>query len=138
MGAGTGIWGTGPFDSDGAGDLLARVRSGAFTFAGLDPTFEDDEYVTTEAGRTALVLVELALAVHGLPHAEVPDEEATVAAFAEQLTPERTRWLVEQAERTLGHPDTSQLYEQWTEPGAEQWRRSAQDSVARLRGALDA
>lgn len=129
-----GAWGVGPFDSDGAGDLLAMIRHGEFTFAEVDPYFEDDEYVEADGGQAALALVELALAVHGAPHAAVPDEETLVPAFAPHLTPDRTRWLLEQAERVLADPDTSELYELWTEPGADAWLAGARSSVDRLRG----
>lgn len=128
-----GTWGVGPFDSDGAGDLLAMIRHGDFTFAEVDPYFEDDEYVEADGGQAALAMVELALAVHGAPHAAVPEEETLVPAFAAHLTPARTRWLLEQADRGLADPDTSELYELWTEPGADAWLTASRASVDRLR-----
>jgi hypothetical protein len=133
-----GTWGAGPFDSDGVGDLLGTIRDGGFTFADLDPSVEDDEYVDAAGGQAVLALVELALAVHGRPHAPVPDEDLVLAAFAPHLTPERTRWLVEQSDRVLADPDTSELYELWTEPGADEWREPALASVARLRAVVEA
>jgi predicted metal-dependent hydrolase len=133
-----GTWGAGPFDSDAVGDLLDAIRDGAFTFADLDASFEDDEYVDADGGQAALALVELALALHGQPHAPVPEADAVLAAFAPHLTAERARWLVEQADRVLADPDTSELYELWTEPGAEEWREPALASVARLRAVVDA
>jgi hypothetical protein len=133
-----GTWGAGPFDSDAVGDLLASIRDGGFTFAEVDPSFEDDEYVDAVGGQAVLALVELALALHGEPHAPVPDQDAVLAGFAPHVTPERTRWLVEQADRVLADPDTSELYELWTEPGAEEWREPALASVARLRAVVDA
>jgi hypothetical protein len=131
-----GTWGAGPFDNDDAGDLVARIRRGEFSFAGEDPALGDDEYVEAGGGRVALALVELALAVHGQPHAPVPDEAEVVPAFAAHLTADRSAWIVEQADRVLADPDTSQLYEDWTEPGAGRWRAAAQESVDRLRAAL--
>ncbi|WP_282948815.1 DUF4259 domain-containing protein [Cellulomonas endometrii] len=130
-----GTWGSAPFENDGAGDLLADIRHGEFTFEDVDAAFADDEYLEADGGQLALALVELALAVHGQPHSPLPDgdEDAVVAAFAPHLTPGRTVWLCEQAERALADPDTSELYELWTEPGADAWREAALASVARLR-----
>lgn len=133
-----GTWGAGPFDSDTVGDLLDAIRSGAFTFADVEASFEDDEYVDADGGQEALALVELVLALHGRPHVPAPDEDAVLAALAPHLTPERTRWLLEQADRVLADPDTSELYELWTEPGAEEWREPALASVARLRAVVEA
>lgn len=132
-----GTWGAGPFDSDGAGDLLAMIRHGDFTFDDVDAYFEDDEYVEADGGQAALALVELVLALHGQPHAPLLEEEAVLAALAPHLTPERTRWLVEQADRVLADPDTSELYELWTEAGADEWREPALASVARLRAVVE-
>lgn len=128
-----GTWGAGPFDSDGAGDLVASIRHGDFTFAGVEPYFEDDEYVEADGGQAALALVELTLAVHGAPHAPVLDEETAVPAFAAHLTPERTTWLLEQSDRVLSDPETSELYELWAETGEDEWLATARASVERLR-----
>lgn len=132
-----GTWGAGPFDSDTVGDLLDQIRGGGFTFAELDEYFEDDEYVDAGGGQSALALVELALALHGRPHAEVQDQDVVLAALAPHLTPERTRWLVEQSDRVLADPDTSELYELWAEVGADAWREPALASVARLRAVVE-
>lgn len=128
-----GTWGVGPFDSDGAGDLLAMIRHGDFTFAEVDEYVADDEYVEADGGQAVLALVELALAVHGQPHADLDDADAVVRAFADHLTPERTRWLLEQADRTLSDPETSELYELWAESGADEWLAASRASVERLR-----
>ncbi|MFF1528237.1 DUF4259 domain-containing protein [Cellulomonas sp. NPDC058312] len=130
-----GTWGSGPFDSDSVGDLLDSIRKGTFTFADVEEYAEDDEYLDADGGQAVLALVEIALALRGLPHAEVPDEAEVLAAAAPHLTAERTAWLLVQADRALADADTSELYELWDEVGVDEWRVPALESVARLRAA---
>lgn len=131
-----GTWGPGPFDSDSVGDLLSALRRGTFAFSDVEEYGEDDEYLDADGGQAVLALVELDLALRGLPHADVPDEEEVLAAVAPHLTPERTTWLLAQADRALADADTSELYELWDEVGVDEWRVPAAESVARLRAAV--
>ena len=57
-----GAWGSGPFENDGAGDLLASIRAGDFSFDALGWAFEDG-YLEVDGGQIALALVDLALDV---------------------------------------------------------------------------
>ncbi|MDF9717477.1 DUF4259 domain-containing protein [Nocardioides sp. ChNu-153] len=130
-----GTWGLGPFDNDGAADLLGEIEDGTFSFDAIEWAFDGD-YLDADGGEFAVALVELALVAleaHD-PSEEVADLDLT--AFAALLTPERLAWLVRQGERALAGTEASELHELWAEAGEDEleaWRAATRTSLSELR-----
>ena len=131
-----GAWSSEPFGNDGAGDLVATMSSGEFTFDALGWAFEDD-YLEVDGGQYAIALVEIALVLQGdrAPHPELADVDLT--QVAPQFTEDRVRWIVEMADRALTDSESSELYELWEEAGElDAWRAPSVASLDRLRSTL--
>lgn len=110
-----GAWDTGPFDNDGALDVLAEIRHGDFTFAGIDELFDDPEYLEVDGGQIAVALAALVQASRGKMDAPAGLGGAELESFAAMLTPERLDWLQAQLDRALADGESSELYELWEE-----------------------
>ncbi|WP_447645472.1 DUF4259 domain-containing protein [Nocardioides zeae] len=129
-----GTWGTGPFDNDGAADLLGEIEDGTFSFDAVEWAF-DDGHLTTDGGEFAGALIELALIAL---EARDPSEEVAdldLDDFRSALTPDRLRWLVQQGERALSE-ESSEVYELWAEAGEDEldeWRAATARSLTELR-----
>ncbi|ACZ21075.1 hypothetical protein Sked_11310 [Sanguibacter keddieii DSM 10542] len=131
-----GAWSSEPFGNDGAGDLVADIERGEFTFDALGWAFEDD-YLEVDGGQYAIALVEIALVLQGdrAPHPALADVD--LSQVAEQFTEDKVRWIVEMADRALTDSETSELYELWEEAGElDSWRAPSVESLDRLRSTL--
>ncbi|KJF25165.1 DUF4259 domain-containing protein [Rhodococcus sp. AD45-ID] len=129
-----GAWGSGPFENDGAGDLIASIGHGDFTFESAEWAFEDD-YLEVDGGQIAVALLELVLIVRADRKRDPAVEELALDAFADALTSERLTWLIEMVERTIASTD-SELFELWDEQGPEElaaWRIPVVDGLEDLR-----
>lgn len=121
-----GAWGHGPFENDGAGDLLAEIRHGDFTFEGVEWAFEDPEYLEVDGGQIAVALAALVRVTRGELATPEEVDTASVEAFAAQLNPERVEWITAQLERTLSNGEASELYELWEETEYfEAWKQAS-------------
>lgn len=126
-----GAWGIGPFENDGAGDLIADLRSGNFSFDEVGWAFEDEDYLEVDGGQIALALAALAVAIKN--SAPSPIEELDVAAIAPLFTPKSLAFIRAQGDRTLSDADHSELYELWEETddfGA--WLAASRATLAEL------
>ncbi|NMM83774.1 hypothetical protein B2J88_05290 [Rhodococcus sp. SRB_17] len=129
-----GAWGSGPFENDGAGDLVASIGHGDFTFASVEWAFEDD-YLEVDGGQIAVALLELVLIVRADRKRDPLVEELDLDDFADALTGERLAWLIDMVERTIASSD-SELFELWDEQGPEElaaWRIPVVDGLEDLR-----
>ncbi|MCJ0904419.1 DUF4259 domain-containing protein [Rhodococcus sp. ARC_M6] len=129
-----GAWGSGPFENDGAGDVVASIGHGDFTFESVEWTFEDD-YLEVDGGQIAVALLELVLIVRADRKRDPLVEELDLDDFADALTGERLTWLIDMVERTIASTD-SELFELWDEQGPEElaaWRIPVVDGLEDLR-----
>ncbi|MGC0366999.1 hypothetical protein ABH922_004983 [Rhodococcus sp. 27YEA15] len=129
-----GAWGSGPFENDGAGDLIASIGHGDFTFDSVLGAFEDD-YLECDGGQIAVALLELTLIVRADRARDPAVAELDLDDFAAMLTGERLAWLVDVVERTVASTD-SELFELWDEQGPEElasWRVPVIDGLEDLR-----
>jgi len=118
--AAMGTWGIGPFDNDGAADLVADIRDGQFTFEGIQWAFEDPDYLEVDGGQIAIALGALIESVRKGQGLEGLDFDPPV--FTDQITPERVTWVRSQIARTLAGDERSELHELWKESGdLEAW-----------------
>lgn len=130
-----GTWGYGPFENDGAGDLIAELRAGSFdidSYAGR----ADDEYLEADDAQAALALAEVLAADLGLVSAPELDG-VDVAGFVGSLTTSQRTWIVTTLERTIVDGESSELYELWAENGPEDletWRAPIRVRLDSLRG----
>ncbi|MDT9594349.1 DUF4259 domain-containing protein [Nocardioides zeae] len=132
-----GTWGTGPFQNDGALDLLGDVEDGTFSFDNVEWAFEE-AHLEADAGEFAVALLEIALVA--LEAHDPTDElaEVDLDEVRATLTPNRLRWLVQQVERTLSE-EGSESYELWAEADEadfEAWRSRTLTSLTELRELL--
>lgn len=128
-----GAWGSGPFENDGAGDLLASIRSGDFSFDELGWAFEDG-YLEVDGGQIALALVDLALVGLGVRPPSPVLEDLDLTGFSAELSGERLSWIVGVADTALSGAEASELYELWEETeDLDGWLRPAAASVSELR-----
>jgi hypothetical protein len=125
-----GAWGYGPFENDGAGDLLAAIRHDDFSFEGLGWAFEDLDYLEVDGGQIAVALAALVRVVRG--ELAAPTEiEAQLEGFAALLDPERLEWIQARLDRTLSDGESSELYELWEETDDfGDWLRASRASVS--------
>ncbi|WP_430335148.1 DUF4259 domain-containing protein [Rhodococcus sp. ACT016] len=130
-----GTWGSGPFENDGAGDLLAALRAGDFEiddFCG----HVDEEYLEVDDAQAAIALAEVVAAAHGLRPASQELDGIDVAVYVGSLTPEQRAWILTTLERAIADSDTSELHELWAENGPEdleEWRAPIASRLASLR-----
>ena len=123
-----GAWGYGPFDNDGAGDLLADIRKGNFTFEGVEWAFEDPDYLEVDGGQIVIALAALARAFLG--GLAAPESVPNLEVFGAQLTADRLAWIQSQLDRTLSDGKSSELYELWEDSGdLEKWLESSRASI---------
>lgn len=126
-----GAWGHEPFQNDGAGDLLASIAFGDFSFESIMWAFEDDEYLEVDGGQMAIALGELVLAAR--EGREAPRDDIDLAAFARQLTPDNLQWIRAQIAIAVSDGDRSEIYELWEESGAlEPWLTASKELLAQL------
>lgn len=127
-----GAWGIGPFENDGALDLIAEMRSGNFSFDELGWAFDDEDYLEVDGGQIAIALAELAAAIaHGGPS---PVEELDLSEVSAQFTSEKVAYIRKQVERTLSDGEHSELYELWQETDDfAVWLASSRATLERLR-----
>jgi hypothetical protein len=129
-----GAWGAGPFENDGAGDLIASIGHGDFTFESVKWAFEDD-YLEVDGGQIAVALLELVLIVRADRKRDPATQDLDLDSFTSALTSERLTWLIEMVERTIASTD-SELFELWDERGPEElasWRVPVVDGLEDLR-----
>lgn len=110
-----GTWDVGPYDNDGAVDLLADVRNGSFSFERFRFTLGEHRLDADDA--------EMVIALGALASAEPERLPAGIdpQVVARIFTPERRRWVRQQMERALD-PDSSELYALWEATGElETW-----------------
>ena len=129
-----GAWGSGPFENDGAGDVVASIGHGDFTFTSVEWAFEDD-YLEVDGGQIAVALLELVLIVRADRKRDPLVEDLDLDDFADALTGECLTWLIDMVERTISSSD-SELFELWDEQGPEElaaWRIPVVDGLEDLR-----
>ncbi|MDR2566758.1 MAG: DUF4259 domain-containing protein [Bifidobacteriaceae bacterium] len=115
-----GAWGTGPFDNDGAADLVAEIRYDDFDLDNVAWAFEDPDHMVVDGGQIAIALGALIQAVNGLRPG--PDDELDLADFKAQLTPERVAWVRAEMLRAMSDGAVSEAYDLWEDAGElEAW-----------------
>jgi hypothetical protein len=131
-----GAWGVGSLENDGAGDLLASIRHGDFTYDDFAWAFADSEYVEVDSGQAAIAMLTLLLAIRGI--APLPEiEPVPLDGVASELTAERIEAICTMVERTTADAETSELYDLWAESGdVAAWRDAVVRDLARLRASL--
>lgn len=130
-----GTWGSGPFENDGAGDLLADIRAGAFD---IDDYCRhvDEEYLEADEAQAAIALAEVVAVAQGLRPAPGELDGIDAAAYVGALTPQQRAWILTTLERAIAGDDTSELHELWAENGPEdlaEWRSPVASRLASLR-----
>lgn len=131
-----GTWGSGPFENDGAGDLLAALRAGDFDIDDYTGHV-DEEYVEVDDAQAAIALAEVVAVGHGLRSAPPQLDGIDAAAYAGSLTPEQRAWIVATLARAIADSETSELHELWAENGPEDleaWRAPILSRLVSLRG----
>lgn len=130
-----GTWGYGPFENDGAGDLLAALRAG-------DPDIDDylahvgEEYLEADDAQAAVALAEVVAVAHGLRPAPPQLDGIDAAAYTESLAPAQRARILTTLERAIADSDTSELHELWAENGPEDleaWRAPILNRLESLR-----
>ncbi|PFG32724.1 DUF4259 domain-containing protein [Sanguibacter antarcticus] len=128
-----GAWGTGPFENDGAGELLASIRAGGPVFDTLGWAIDDD-YLEVDGGQIALALVDLALVCLGTRTPAPALSGLDLAPLVAELSGARLDWILALADRTLSGTEASELYELWEETDTlAEWLRPAEQSVSELK-----
>ncbi|MDH6679306.1 hypothetical protein M2284_003522 [Rhodococcus sp. LBL1] len=130
-----GTWGSGPFENDGAGDLLAAIRAGDFDIEDYC-RHADEEYLEADDAQAAIALAEVVAAAHGLRPAPRELDGIDAAAYVGALTPEQRAWILGTLERAIADSVTSELHELWAENGPEdlaEWRAPVESRLASLR-----
>ena len=130
-----GTWGSGPFENDGAGDLLAAIRAGDFDIDDYT-RHVDEEYLEADDAQAAVALAEVVAVAHGLRPAPAQLEGIDAAAYTRSLTAEQRAWSLTTLERTIADSDTSELHELWAENGPEdlaEWRTPISTRLESLR-----
>ena len=130
-----GTWDMGPFDNDGAGDLLAALRAGCFD---IDDYCRhvDEEYLEADDAQAAIALAEVVAVARGLQPAPPQLDGIDAAAYTESLSPEQRGWILTTLRRAVAGSDTSELHELWAENGPEDleaWRAPILRRVESLR-----
>lgn len=130
-----GTWGAGPFENDGAGDLLAALRAGDFD---IDDYCRhvDEDYVEVDDAQAAIALAEVVAVAHGIRTATGELDGIDTVAYVGALTADQRKWILTTLERAIADGDTSELYELWAENGPEelaQWRAPIAQRVSSLR-----
>ncbi|WP_068156478.1 DUF4259 domain-containing protein [Rhodococcus phenolicus] len=127
-----GTWGSGPFENDGAGDLLAALRAGSFDID--DYCGYVDGYLEADDAQAAVVLAEVLAVAHDLRPAPPEFEGFDAAAYVRSLTEQQRAWILVTIERAIADGETSELYELWAENGPEDLETWRAPVLARLEG----
>lgn len=130
-----GTWGSGPFENDGAGDLLAALRAGDFDIDDYTGHV-DEEYLEVDDAQAAIALAEVVAVADGLRPAPPQLDGIDAAAYAGSLTPEQRAWIVATLARAIADSDSSELHELWAENGPddlEEWRAPVLSRLESLR-----
>jgi hypothetical protein len=130
-----GTWGYGPFENDGAGDLLAALRAGDFDIDDYSGHV-DEEYLEADDAQAAIALAEVVAVAHGLRPAPPQLDGIDAAACAGSWTPDQRAWILTTLERAIADSDTSELHELWAENGPEDletWRAPILSRLTSLR-----
>ncbi|TJZ75992.1 DUF4259 domain-containing protein [Rhodococcus oryzae] len=130
-----GTWGSGPFENDGAGDLLAALRAGDFEIEDFSGHV-DEGYLEVDDAQAAIALAEIVAVAHGLRPAPPQLEGIDAAAYTGSLSQEQRGWILATLERTIADSDTSELHELWAENGPEDleaWRAPILSRLQSLR-----
>ena len=85
-----GAWGSGPFENDGAGDLIASIGHGDFTFESVAWAFEGD-YLEVDGGQIAIALLELVLIVRADRKRDPATQDLDLDSFTAAPVSARTR-----------------------------------------------
>uniref|UniRef100_UPI00048121E0 DUF4259 domain-containing protein n=2 Tax=Rhodococcus sp. UNC363MFTsu5.1 TaxID=1449069 RepID=UPI00048121E0 len=88
-----GTWGSGPFENDGALDLLAALRAGDFDIDDFC-RHADEEYLESHEAEAAIALAEVVAVAHGLRPAPQQFDGIDAATYVGSLTPEQRAWIV--------------------------------------------
>ncbi len=132
---GMGTWGSGPFENDGACDLLAALRAGEFDIDDYAGHVGGD-YLEADDAQAAIALAEVVAVADGLLPAPGQLDGIDAARYAASLTPEQRAWIVVTLERAIADADTSELFELWAENGPEEleeWRAPIESRLAGLK-----
>ncbi|WP_433609083.1 DUF4259 domain-containing protein [Prescottella agglutinans] len=130
-----GTWGSGPFENDGAGDLLAALRAGDFDIDDYCGHVDED-YLEADDAQAAIALAEVVATARGLRPSTPELDGIDVVAYVGSLTPEQRAWIITALERAIADSDTSELHELWAENGPEdleEWRAPIASRLASLR-----
>ncbi len=130
-----GTWGSGPFENDGAGDLLAALRAGDFDIDDYCGHVDED-YLEADDAQAAIALAEVVATARGLRPSTPELDGIDVAAYVGSLTPEQRAWIISTLERAIADSDTSELHELWAENGPEdleEWRAPIASRLTSLR-----
>jgi len=130
-----GTWGSGPFENDGAGDLLAAIRAGDFDIDDYC-AHVDEEYLEADDAQAAIALAEIVAVAHGLRPESRELHGIDAAAYVASLTAEQRAWIVGTLGRAIADSDTSELHELWAENGPEdleEWRAPIASRLESLR-----
>ncbi|AQA26024.1 hypothetical protein BTZ20_0657 [Rhodococcus sp. MTM3W5.2] len=79
-----GTWGSGPFENDGAGDLLVALRAGDFEIEDFSGHV-DEGYLEADDAQAAIALAEIVAVAHGLRQAPPQLEGIDAAAYVGSL-----------------------------------------------------
>ncbi|MFF3066025.1 DUF4259 domain-containing protein [Oerskovia sp. NPDC057915] len=130
-----GTWGSGPFENDGAGDLLSALRAGSFGIEDFSG-YLDEDYLEVDDAQAAIAIAEVIAVARGLRPADAHLEGVDAVAFAASLTDQQRAWVLTTLERAVEGSDTSELHELWAENGPEglaEWRDPVVSRLASLR-----
>lgn len=130
-----GTWGSGPFENDGAGDLLAALRAGDFDIDDYS-LHVDGGYLEADDAQAAIALAEVVAVARELLPAPPELDGIDTTAYVGSLTEKQRAWIVTTLERTVADSDTSELHELWAENGPEDleaWRTPIRRRLNSLR-----
>ncbi|WP_305092772.1 DUF4259 domain-containing protein [Prescottella sp. R16] len=122
-----GTWGHGPFENDGAGDLLAALRDRHFDIDDFVQNTGDGcaDYLEADDAQAAIALAEVVAVARGIVPAPPQLDGIDAAAYVASLTPDQHAWIRATLARAIADSDTSELHELWEESGPEDlevWR----------------
>ena len=129
-----GTWGTGQFDNDQSLDTSSNwADSGSVDVIRKTLGFASSaKYLETPDAEDALVAAEVVAASLGKPNKDLP---ADLAAWIQRQPKDQLCALTSQALAAIARvrsPDGSELYELWSDQGAEEWLAQVEDLASRL------
>jgi hypothetical protein len=133
-----GAWGTGIFDNDGAGDLIANLRE-TDDLSVLEEAFDmvldtGEDYLEVDGGQEALAAAALICRLRGSGDDYLTDDD-DIAAWVERARPMLTESLAQKAreavERTVTEP--SEIIELWQDTDDfDAWQATVDDLSSRF------